>query len=179
MKNYLKISLLSLFITGLMSLFTGCQTESLDTENTNLTSDSANTNALTISSEKLIAIKNIYHGTYLSDENGGIVNTDRTKIGAWEKITMITWNDGSVSFKGHNNKFLTDENGSHDIRFNRDEAGAWERFDLIYNEEFDGYFIIRAGETTNTGHYYLFLKTNSYFGIDYQREDAAYEIVDL
>ena len=179
MKNYL----ISLVFTGLASLFTACETESLDAENTNLTSESAN--ALTVSSEKLIALKNIFHGTYMSDENGGIVNTNRTKIGAWEKLTLVTWSDGSVSFKGHNGKFLSDENGSHDIRFNRDEAGAWERFRLETDPETDpkfrieGYFITRASGPTPFGQNYLFLAENSYFGIENKRVDAAYEFIDL
>ena len=183
MKNYLKVSLFSLIFAGLISLFTACQTESLDAENTNLTNESVS--ALTVSSEKLIALKNIFHDTYMSDENGGIVNTNRTTIGAWEKLTLVTWSDGSVSFKGHNGKFLSDENGSHDIRFNRDEAGVWERFRLETDPETDpkyrieGYFITRASGPTQFGQNYLFLAENSYFGIENKREDAAYEIIDL
>lgn len=185
MKNHLKISLFSLFFTGLISLFTACQTESLDTENTSFSGESSQTSERTITSEKLIALKNIYHGTYMSDENGGIVNTNRTKIGAWEKLTLVTWDDGSVSFKGHNGKFLSDENGSHDIRFNRDKAGSWERFNLETDPETDpeyrieGYFITRASGPTSFGQNYLFLAENSYFGIDHKRVDAAYEIIDL
>ncbi len=150
-KNYLKFSVFSLLVMCIGTVFTSCESESIDesSQETDLSEESesftAEVNLKAAVSSKLVALYATRNGTYISSENGGNVTCNRKEVGPWETITMITWNDGKVSFKGNNGLFLSDENGAANIKFNRKKAGLWEKF--TYN----GSTITRNGVSNLNG----------------------------
>ena len=161
MKNFLTIPLFSLILSFMLSMFTSCQTESINDETLDLSENSNQTSALSVAvSEKSVALFSTRNGTYISSENGGNVTCNKKEVGAWETLTMITWEDGTISFKGNNGLFLSDENGGNNIQFNREEAGLWEKF--TYNGSTitrDGVSDLNGSDTNvnfNGGIYYDF-----------------------
>jgi len=131
----------SLIILCISTVFISCENETLN-KNEEFAVDVGQKAGV---SQKLIALYSIRNGTYISSENGGNVTCSRKEIGAWETITMVTWGDGTVSFKDNNGLFLSDGNGAKNIRFYKKEAGLWEKFQLI-NISSGEARIIRAGE---------------------------------
>ncbi|GAA3510835.1 hypothetical protein GCM10022393_25580 [Aquimarina addita] len=160
MKNYLKISIFSVLVMLISTVFISCENESIDEsdQEVNLLEKSENLLLDTISKEavstKLVALYSTRNGTYISSENGGNVTCNRQEIGPWETITMITWEDGTISFKGNNGLFLSDENGATNIKFDRAEAGLWEKFQTVGGTG-EGVGIIRAGEEDGVNFSYL------------------------
>lgn len=158
MKNYLKSPLLSLAVIMVLSMFVSCQTESISDEEefSSKNSESVKTGI----SQKLVALYNSRNGAYISSEDGGNVTCNRKEIGAWETMTMITWEDGTISFKGNNGLFLSDENGADNVKFSREEAGLWEKF------TYDGAAITRGDLTLNGSDYNVNFNGGAYWGFD-------------
>ncbi len=180
MKRFLKISNYALLVLFIGAVYTSCEkeptTEFEPEQETDLLEESVN--ARINSTTRIVALQNVDSGRYVSSENGGNVTCNRTKIGAWETITMTYWADGTVSFRGNNGKYLSDNDGQGRIKFNRTAAGEWEKFDLKIDPATGAYSIIRAGKTPRDGYYYLYGR-NMTFGLDYVREDALFKIIIL
>jgi len=176
MKNYLKNSIFSLIIICISTVFISCENETFN-ENEEFAVDAGQKAGV---SEKLIALYSTRHGTYISSENGGNVTCNKREIGAFETITMVTWEDGTVSFKGNNGLFLSDENGAETIRFNRKKAGLWEKFQLIHAHGGGTVNIIRAGQ--NDGDKLSYLNgsaTDVNFNIDNGGVYRDFSIIDI
>ncbi len=179
MKRVLKILNYGLLVLCIGTISTSCEKESttgLETEQ-EIEQIEEETNLLSNTTSKTVSLQNVDSGLYVSSENGKNVTCNRTTVGRWETITMVNWADGTVSFRGNNGKYLSDNDGQGRIKFDRAAAGELEKFDVKYDAASGGYSIIRSGKTPQDGYYYLFGETMT-FGIDYVREDALFRIID-
>ena len=72
------------------------------------------------------------HGKYLVAESDGTANANRGAIGPWEKFTLVTHPDGSVSLRSHHGKYLVAESDGR-LNANRSAIGPWEKFRVHYS----------------------------------------------
>ena len=80
------------------------------------------------------AIYNVTHQTYLSCQQNGNLEGNRTKVGAWERITVKKLSGGKVAFQcqAHGGKYIVAEGGGgREVKANRPKVGAWETFQMI------------------------------------------------
>ena len=158
MKNYLKISILSLLAISTSMLFTACEAdnETVDASSTELSSEE--TSALTSNdfltynyagvdvtevSRRDIAIRGNESNLYLSSENGnGSVTMNRTSIGSWETFNMVTFDDGTVTFIGNNDKFMhLSTSGAYPPSMSASSLNAFSIFEIEYHREYRGYTV--------------------------------------
>uniref|UniRef100_A0A914DUD9 Uncharacterized protein n=1 Tax=Acrobeloides nanus TaxID=290746 RepID=A0A914DUD9_9BILA len=67
-------------------------------------------------------------GKYVSSENGEQpITCNRTSVDDWEKFELIKHGDGTVSFKGNNGKYISNEGGKS-MTCNRGNCDGWEKF---------------------------------------------------
>lgn len=172
MKNYLKISILSLLVASTSIMFTACEAENetIDTASTELStqeSSALSSDLITYNfagvdvtevSRRDIAIKGNASRRYLSSENGeGSVTMNRTSIGSWETFTMITFDDGTVAFVGNNGEFMNlQTSGAYPPYFGTSTLAAFGVFEIEYHREYRGYTI----EPRFAPAYYLSDNTN-------------------
>ncbi|WP_255452846.1 M12 family metallopeptidase, partial [Aquimarina sp. RZ0] len=72
------------------------------------------------------------NGQYVSSENGNKpMNCNRSRIGAWEKFTVIDAGGGKIALKGNNGKYVSSEGGNKPINCNRNRIGSLEKFELV------------------------------------------------
>ena len=70
------------------------------------------------------------HGKYVVAEGDGRARANRSKVGAWERWTMIKHGGGVVSFRSAHGKYLVAEKNGQ-ANANRTKIGPWERWTMI------------------------------------------------
>jgi hypothetical protein len=61
------------------------------------------------------------------------VYANRPQVGQWETWTLVSNNDGTVSFQSFNGNYLSAQMGGGTACYaNRTAIGDWEKFYLVY-----------------------------------------------
>ncbi|NME70208.1 T9SS type A sorting domain-containing protein [Flammeovirga aprica] len=81
-------------------------------------------------SRLVVSIQNQGSLSYISASNEEKLNVVPS-VGANEQFEMIENNDGTVSFKGSNDLYVSSENGNKEMTCTRTAIGAWEKFTLV------------------------------------------------
>ncbi len=84
---------------------------------------------------KLITLKAVVNGKYVSGENGTQALTcTRATAGTWEQFSVLDAGNGKVYLRSMN-MYVSSENGTQAITATRTSAGWWEAFDWIVNAD--------------------------------------------
>ncbi|WP_370449361.1 T9SS type A sorting domain-containing protein [Aquimarina sp. BL5] len=59
------------------------------------------------------------------------MTANKTNAGSWEKFTVTSSGNGTVTIKGNNGRFVSSENGTKAMNCNRTAAQGWEKFTLV------------------------------------------------
>ena len=92
---------------------------------------------------KVITLKSVINGKYVSGENGTQALTcTRATAGAWEQFSVLDAGNGKVYLRSQG-KYVSSENGQQALTCTRTSGGWWEAFDWIVNPDgtvtFGGY----------------------------------------
>ncbi|WP_298314548.1 family 16 glycosylhydrolase [uncultured Aquimarina sp.] len=79
-----------------------------------------------------VTIKGQSNNRFISSENGNrSMTANKTNAGSWEKFTVTSSGNGTVTIKGNNGRFVSSENGTKAMNCNRTAAQGWEKFTLV------------------------------------------------
>jgi hypothetical protein len=81
-----------------------------------------------------VSLKSSTTGKYVCAEKAGAapLALDRTAVGPWEKFTLVSNTDGTVSLRAVNGMYVcADLNATAGLVANRTAIGPWEKFERV------------------------------------------------